>query len=524
MSGDVAARPSWDGGSDGVRAIALNVATRYLAILVEAALGFLMLPFNMGHLGKPVYGLWVLAASVTAYFSVLDLGYAGALTRFVAHYRARRDAQAINELLSTLFFLFTAVGVAVMAAAVFAGSRLGAWFHLSPQDAAVGRTILLIVSLQVASGFTFSVFGSVVNGFQRYDLNNLVGAATALLVALVNVSVLLLGFGVVPLVVATTAVRLTAYLAYRRNAYRVFPALRISAALVRRARLREVTGFSLFMAVLDWAAKVNYALDVFVVGASLGTVAVAVWTVSQRLLEAVQRLTSQLSDVLFPTVVDCDADRDDARLRDVLIQGTRLSLATALPAAVAVALLALPILTAWVGASQGNVDVTRLLAAVVVFRVGSATAMTLLKGAGRHRLLAACNGATAIANLSLSLALVGPLGLPGVALGTLVPVGLATVLLIVPAACRRAGLDIASLLRQAVWPTIWPTIGMAAWLGVAERWAGPSLPLLAVHCAAAGLVYLVLFARWGLPQRERRVYAAKVAAFLSRRRRLEATT
>ncbi len=85
-----AADRAW--GEDGapISTFARNVGTRYVGIGVEAILGLLILPFNVGHLGKAAYGLWMLAASVTAYFSVLDLGYAGALVRFVAKYRARR--------------------------------------------------------------------------------------------------------------------------------------------------------------------------------------------------------------------------------------------------------------------------------------------------------------------------------------------------------------------------------------------------------------------------------------------------
>ena len=52
--------------------------------------------------------------------------------------------------------------------------------------------------------------------------------------------------------------RVVAYFIYRRNAYRVFPALRIRPSLFRRGRLREVTGFSVYSSIIDWANKLNY--------------------------------------------------------------------------------------------------------------------------------------------------------------------------------------------------------------------------------------------------------------------------
>src|SRR3984957_11094037 len=105
--------------------VARNVSTRYLAIGIEAALGVLVLPFNVAHLGKAAYGLWMLTSSVTAYFSVLDLGYAGALVKFVAQYRARRDARALNEILSTAFYMFAAFGVLTYLVAIGVALSLG---------------------------------------------------------------------------------------------------------------------------------------------------------------------------------------------------------------------------------------------------------------------------------------------------------------------------------------------------------------------------------------------------------------
>ena len=81
---------------------------------------------------------------------------------------------------------------------------------------------------------------------------------TSVAVALANVIVLLAGLRAGELVAATTVVRVLAYFVYRRNAYRVFPPLRIRPSLFRRSRLREVTGFSVYASIIDWANKLNY--------------------------------------------------------------------------------------------------------------------------------------------------------------------------------------------------------------------------------------------------------------------------
>ena len=86
--------------------VARNVSTRYLAIIAETMSGSRHAPIQPDHLGTAEYGLWVLLGSITVHFSVLDLGYGGALVKFMAQYRAHRNARALNEIASTLFFVF----------------------------------------------------------------------------------------------------------------------------------------------------------------------------------------------------------------------------------------------------------------------------------------------------------------------------------------------------------------------------------------------------------------------------------
>jgi O-antigen/teichoic acid export membrane protein len=504
--------------SDETLTVARNVSTRYLAIGIEAALGLVVLPFNVAHLGTSAYGLWMLTASITAYFSVLDMGYSGALVKFVAQYRAKRDHAALNEILSTTFVIFAAVGVVTYLVAILIAVFLGRLFHLSPDQVHIGRMVLLITSLNVAAGTAFNVFGGVINGFQRYDLNNVVGAASSLLTALVNVAVLAAGFGLVELVAATTIVRLVTYLIYRANAYRVFPGLQIRVSSFRRERLREVTFFSVYMLLIDCANRMNYSLDAIVIGGFLSMSAVAVWTVAQRVAEMTQRLTNQLNDVLFPTVVDNSAAERTNRLQTIFVQGTRLSLGTVIPIGGAVILMAGPLVQAWMGTEfSGSVIVLRLLSLVVIIRVGNATATTVLKGGGEHRLVAFTNIGAAFVNLGLGVALVRPLGLPGVAIATLIPIAIASALVLFPAGCRRVQLTLWRALVEAVWPAAWPAAVMTAFVLATRDLIPVTLVAVAGEIMAACAVYACVFVFFGISAAHRHLYLSKATELIRRR-------
>ena len=108
--------------------VARNVTTRYLAIATDALIGLVLLPFNVHHLGTAAYGLWMLTASMTTYFSVLDLGFGGSVVRFVAQYRAKRDARGLNEIASTMFVIFSVLGVVAYACFVLVALNIGRFF------------------------------------------------------------------------------------------------------------------------------------------------------------------------------------------------------------------------------------------------------------------------------------------------------------------------------------------------------------------------------------------------------------
>ena len=342
-------------------------------------------------------------------------------------------------------------------------------------------------------------------------LNSAVGMAVALAVATVNVLVVLSGGGLVTLVGLMTATRMLGYMAYRLNAYHAFPLLQIRPSLFRRARLREVTGFSAYMLIQDVSNRMNYATDPMVIAAFLSTGAVAIWTVGQRLAHVVLQLTNQLNEVLFPIVVDCDSGQREERLKDLLIQGTRISLATSIPLAGTLALFANPIVLAWTGPAFGSAAViVQILALSALMRVGSATAGTVLRGAGHHRLLASSNLVAAIVNVGLSIVLIPTHGLSGVAFATLLVVTVRALVVLIPVACVRVRLSLGRFISTAVWPAVWPAVLVLAPFALVREATSGSFSRVVLHAATACLLYGVVFVAIAIGRQDRSRYVGKL--------------
>ena len=503
--------------------VARSASARYLALTIDLGLGLLTLPLNLAYLGPENYGLWVLLGALTVHFSLFDLGFSGATVKFIAQYRARVDAQALNEVASTIFFAYAAIGLLAYGLAAALALNLQWFFPVTAEQAQIGKWLLLIIAVQVALNFPFSVFGAVTAGFQRHDINSIAAVVASITAAAVNIGLLLAGYGLVAIVAGTTGVRILAFLAYRANAYRVYPDLRISPGMMRKERLREVTGFSVYTSVIDWANRLNYQLDSIVIGAFLGPAAVAVWAPAERIITATQRLTNQVNGILFPMIVDSDTAQERQRLQQIFVQGTRFSLGFVVPVAAALIIVADPLIHAWLGKRAndvlGAIPVLQVLAIAVAIRVGGATGTTVLKGAGQHRMLAGVNLMTGLVNVALSAMLITRYGLVGVAYGTLVPIAVSTIAILFPAACRRVGLPIGVAVRRAVLPTLWPAIPAAGVLFLLRGYVPASLVGVVLEAGVASLVYLALFIGVAVGRTDRALYVAKVRELFDRRQR-----
>jgi len=438
-----------------------GTVTKYLLLAVNVATGIFLMPFTVRHLGQAEYGLWMLVASTTYYFQLLDMGYGNGIVRHIVAADRQQDVLTVNQIVSTFFCIYAAVGIAAcfVSAAVIA-VVVPRFPRLTPAQVRTAQAILAIISVRLAIGFPMTVFGAVTNARQGFVWNNAVAIATVMTSACVTWIVLEAGYGLVPLVAATTAVNVLGYVGYAVTARRVFPPLAIRPSLFSRAQWREVTSFSVYLFLIQLAGQISFNIDTVVVGAFVGTAAVAVYTVALRLSEYQRRVCDQFSGMLFPVVVRFGADGDVHALRQTLVEGTRV--AVTLVAAVSACLIGFsgPLIRHWMGpAFDESVAPFVLLALAGVIVVSQAAVCNVLIAVGSHRLLAFVWLAEAAANFALSLLFVRRFGLAGVALGTVLPLVFGHLFVLLPRACRAVSLDVWTCVRDTTRPAV---VGAAA--------------------------------------------------------------
>ncbi len=497
-----------------------GAVARYALLGVNLVLGVIMMPFNVRHLGMTDYGLWMLVASMTTYFQLLDLGYGNGLVRHVTEADARGDTDGVNEILSTFVVVYGALGalslVGTVLLAVYAVPHLP---HLTAEEVRTGTWVLLVLGLRLAIGFPMTVFGAVTNSRQRFDLNTWVAVGMALLNALVTYLVLITGHGLLTLVPCTVAVSLLSYIAYAAIARHVFPAMRLSVRRFSRKRFREVTAFSVYLFVISLAYQMGFNLDNLVIGASVGTAAVAVYSVASRLADYQRQMSSQFNNLLFPVVVNFEARGDIAALRMTFVDGTRLAVGLAGGVTLALLAFARPLIARWMGPGfEQSVPALFALAIAGIVLVGEGPLGNILLAVGRHRMVAFGCLLEGGLNLALSIALVHRYGLTGAALGTMIAALSVNVLLLVPVACSTLSVSVAEFAHLSLRPTVVaaiPAVALAWWFRayVAPVSFGP----IVLSGGAVGLTYVAAFGTIGLRAADRARYLEYLRRLRTRR-------
>jgi O-antigen/teichoic acid export membrane protein len=407
------------------RSLVVGAATNWAAFALSMAVPFFLAPYLIRHLGQDRYGVWCVVESILAYFTLFDLGIAACLVRYVSKYHATDERTELNKIVSACLAVFAAAAACVLALGSalvpLVGPRLEAKLG-GPGDVSA---FMLLMLANLAATLPLSVFPTVLDGLQRFAAKSVVRLAFLAFRVAGIVYAMETRPGLFPLAVVYTAVNLLEHAAMGVLAFRFLPGLRVSRRLIDRETLRRVRGYSVdaFLAML--AGRITVQTGAVVVGGFLTAATAAHYAIAARLVESAKNLLRSATTTLTPAVSEREARGDHDGVRRVLLDGTRWVLYVVLPVHLGLLFFGRPFLERWIQQGPRYADwcfpATAILSATLTIGVAQSVAARILYGTGKLRLFARLALVEAALNLGLSLALVGPFGLEGVAVAVAGP-------------------------------------------------------------------------------------------------------
>ena len=441
---------------------ATAVANGWTMVLAVASL-----PFLLHGLGATAFGVWALLqtlSAVTGWLSLGDLGVGLAATRNIADRASRDEADERDVTIGTTIALCAGMGIGFAALLVAIGPRLlPSLFNVPSELESSARFAFVVFGAQVFFELVGAAAGVSLDGLQRIDLSRLADAGRRTAVAVATSITAMAGGGLQGVALASMVATVLATLLALALVRGEVGHLPLQA---RSLTAGELLRYGRSVWALAVTGVIHRTMDRLVVGVVIGPTAVALVEIANQVQNGVGAILGASSYTVTSGAAWIQGRGDKHRLRDLVLRGTKYACLVTLPLCAVLAVLADPLLDAWLGASfRGAGDLVRLALLYVATQTPLAAASNLLVGIGNAGRIVRPAWFAVVTNLVASVVLVEQFGVAGAFVATII-----SSLVLGPLLLRIVDIDLGirprELLAAALVPAALPAAAAAAVAGL----------------------------------------------------------
>lgn len=415
------------------KSVVINVFSNWSNFLVTVCIAFLISPIIVHSLGIEIYGVWTLIVSVTSYFTVLDFGVNTAIVRYISGKSARKDYSGARSVYSTSLAIFFFIGVAILIFSLIFGYFFQDIFRLHHINRFYIYTVFLLISIDLASGLVFSVFLGSLVGLQEFRFINGTSIIFNILKSIIIVLLMVRGYGLLTLaliqILSSFGVSSCRYVFIRKK----YSFLKFERSSIDRKTVKLIYDYSIYSFVIAISFKLLYYTDSIVIGSMIGLSAVTYFAIPSTLVDYLGKFLWAMIAVLVPIISANEQTGEGVRNQELYVTGTKYTLMVGMPVIIVLYFFGEDFIRLWMGAKIGEHSrwVLRILLIGYTFSFSQLIAHGILKGISKHRVLAYILSVDALSNLLLSLFLAKKWGIEGVAFGTMLPMLISSVIIII---------------------------------------------------------------------------------------------
>jgi O-antigen/teichoic acid export membrane protein len=402
-----------------------NISSNWVVIAATILVSYVLTPFSIDVLGAEGYGLWLVVTSLTAYIYLVRGGLPAASVRYLAEQIGRGDYLEANRVVASCLALYV-----VLAAIVVVGGGAMLLVFESTYDSPPGfawqvrPTFVLAVGTVVVTFFAHLPY-AIMEAHDEFVIKNRI-VLGALVLRLVLVLVLLSLHATLPMMALALFSCALFELLVGFAVVRVrYPELRFSLRERNRALRGQLIKFGAHLLVLSFGAQLAFQSDALVIGAFLPFSDVASYSVANSLVLYLVALVTAIAWVVMPRATKLHATGQAGELRSVFLRWSKIAFSLSLAVGLYLFFLGPEFLGWWIDDSFKESAGPILQVLVVCFLVYlpvRGVAIPILMGLGKVAKPSLAFLVMGAVNVAISIALVGPLGLMGAALGTGVPI------------------------------------------------------------------------------------------------------
>lgn len=424
-----------------------GVVLTFMSTFISALISLVYTPVMLGILGQSEYGVYTLVHSLVANLGILSFGFGSAYVRFYSQRKVNGDEDGVARLNGMFMTVFTVIAIiALLAGAVLAFNTHTIFKEGLTQSEIEKAKILICISVvNIAISFPASVFTSYITANEKYIFLKVVNMIKTVFSPLINLPVLLLGFGSVGMVFTTLFVSIVADVI---NVWFCIKKLkmRFDFKHFEFKLLGEVWVFSFFIFLNIITDQINWNVDKFLLGMFQSSVAVAVYGVASQLNNYYTTVFWSVSNVFIPRVNNLFAslkDKANEALTELFIKIGRIQFIILALVLEIYVFFGKFFITKWAG---DNYLESYFICGILIFAVTiegiQSIGIEIQRAKNMHKFRSVLCFFIAIANVGLSIPLCIYFGATGAAIGTAVSLILGNGLIMNIYYHKKVGLDV----------------------------------------------------------------------------------
>ena len=275
----------------------------YVVMGLSNLVGLLYTPYMLRMMGQSEYGLYSLVASVVAYLTILDLGFGNTIIRYTAKFRAEGKTEEQETMFGMFIVLYSIIGLVAFLLGLILYFNLDLIYGNALTGDELEKTHILMLLMIFNLGVTFplSIFGSIVTAYERFVFQKLIQIGRIILNTLLMIVLLEMGYRAIGMVVLITVFNITSLLLnFWYSKYKI--KIKIRFGKFDWNFFRELAGYSFYIflgAIID---RLYWSSGQLVLGAFVGTAAVAIFAVGIQLEQMYMGFSTAISGVFLPKV------------------------------------------------------------------------------------------------------------------------------------------------------------------------------------------------------------------------------
>lgn len=329
----------------------------YVLIAVNSIYGIIITPYILSTLGAGEYGVYRTIGSFAGSLMVLNLGIGSTVIRYVAKFNAEKNKRNIENFSAMCMIQAAIISLVIVAVSSVLYNLIDPTYSESFTVSEITKAkqlFIIYITNMCFHMFENVIFGIIV-GCNRFAYSNSVKLLRVLLRIILIYSVLSIfrdSLVLVGIDLLITILTIFAELIYLNKVL----LLRIKYYFWDKSLFIESFKYTSQLFIQSIAAQINGNLDNIVIGAVIGSGAVAVYSIGLLLFNMFEQFAVSLSDLMLPTVTNqIQAGANNRDLEDTVIKVGRLQFALLGAALAGFALVGQEFVNLWLGDSYKDV-------------------------------------------------------------------------------------------------------------------------------------------------------------------------